>query len=280
MVVLRFDDRGVGGSTGDPDATPAERVSDVDAALRFLMARAETDPKRVGLIGHSEGGSIAASVAADEPAAAFIVSLAGSIVPGRELLPMQAGAIARSAGANDDVVATVVADNRRLITLIAEGADVAAIAQAIRASIDTAVKAGTAHAEGTPAQREQFVQQQIAMASSRWFKHFVAWDPSDAWQRVRCPVLAMNGKLDVQVPHQANLAALKHALTKGGHTDHELVTLPDLNHLFQTATTGAIEAYATIEETIAPVALDALTRWLRARKFADPTHDQTPKESP
>ncbi|MEO7993773.1 MAG: alpha/beta hydrolase, partial [bacterium] len=101
--------------------------------------------------------------------------------------------------------------------------------------------------------------------TSPWFRYFLAYDPAPTLRQVTCPVLALNGSLDMQVASDVNLAAIAAALQAGGNTDVQTLEMPNLNHLFQTATTGSPVEYATIEETVAPSVLAKLVEWVGER---------------
>jgi len=108
----------------------------------------------------------------------------------------------------------------------------------------------------------------IAEISNRWFQYFVRFDPAPVLREVRCPVLALNGARDLQVPPKEDLAGIAKALEAGGNRDFEVRELPGLNHLFQHCETGAPSEYPKIEETFAPEALDAMTSWILAHTSA------------
>ena len=103
----------------------------------------------------------------------------------------------------------------------------------------------------------------IARTSDPWFRWFLRYDPAPALRRLRMPVLALNGALDRQVLPAENLAGIRAALA--GNPDITMVGLPGLNHLFQTARTGGLGEYAEIEETMAPVVLETIATWIKAR---------------
>ncbi len=109
---------------------------------------------------------------------------------------------------------------------------------------------------------DEIVNAQVGMATSKWLRYFVTHDPKETLRKVKCPVLAINGELDKQVPPKDNLPAIEQALREGGNTHFAVKELPGLNHLFQTAKTGNIDEYARIEETIAPVALETIGKWI------------------
>jgi uncharacterized protein len=103
---------------------------------------------------------------------------------------------------------------------------------------------------------------QITIITSPWFRYFLTYDPAAALRKVKCPVLAINGEKDRQVSPTQNLPAIRHALTEGGNKNFEVVELPGLNHLFQTAKTGAVGEYAEIEETMSPLAMKTIAEWI------------------
>src|SRR5262249_29678562 len=110
---------------------------------------------------------------------------------------------------------------------------------------------------------------QFKAAASPWFRFFLLYDPTVALRKVTCPVLALNGELDLQVLASRNLPAIEKALEAGGNRDYKIVKLPGLNHLFQTAKTGAPDEYGKIEETIAPIALETVSDWISRRTARD-----------
>ena len=110
---------------------------------------------------------------------------------------------------------------------------------------------------------EGVVEGQIKMLISPWFRKLVAYDPAPALRQVKCAVLAINGEKDLQVAPKENLAGIRDALAAGGNQRLKTIEFPGLNHLFQTCTTGAMSEYGQIEETIAPVVLQAVSNWIR-----------------
>jgi pimeloyl-ACP methyl ester carboxylesterase len=261
IAVLRVDDRGIGGSTGDPKrATPQVNATDVAAGAAFLRAQPEVDPKRVGLIGHSEGGIIAPLVASQSKEIAFIVSLAGTGLPGAEINLAQMEILLRATpGFTDEERARLTAAQKKIIELIKADADDDALAAAIRAASEIQHKAAS------KAELDTAIADATRQAGSPWFRAFAKLDPREAWRKVSCPVLALNGEKDTQVPADANLAAIAKALADGGNKDVTTRKLPALNHLFQTSKTGMLDEYAQIEETFHAPALDLIASWIRER---------------
>jgi hypothetical protein len=253
MAVLRYDKRGVGASTGDyASATTADFAADADAAVRFLAARSDIDAHRIGLIGHSEGGLIAPIVANRNRKVAFVVLMAGSAVDGADLLEAQQKRIDEVMGLGGEELAQASAEEARMIHIVRNAANPAEAAAQLKAEADA-----EAERTGTP---KGLAEARAAQLEGPWFRAFLAYDPAPALERLRIPVLALIGSKDVQVPPDQNLPALRAALA---HDPRATVQeLPDLNHLFQPATTGAPSEYAQIETTLAPAALDTITAWV------------------
>jgi uncharacterized protein len=265
FAVLRVDDPGAGGSTGDvKNATIEAHARDAEAGVAFLKTQKEIDAKRIGLIGHSEGGIIAAVVGATSKDVAFIVSLAGTGLSGAEINPLQVGAILRADGKiKPDGITAIVEAQRKLMKVIAKDGDDKALEAATKEAFDAAAKLATSDEERAAIQKG--VAGSMEALKSAWFKSFVKLDPAAYWSKVKAPVLALNGDKDTQVPADENLAAIKSALARAGNKDVETQKLAGLNHLFQPATTGLMDEYARIETTIDPKALDALGAWLAKR---------------
>ncbi len=263
IAVLRVDDRGVGGSSGSiATSTSQDLAGDVRAGLAFLKDHPDVDDTRLGLIGHSEGGLIAPIVAAGEPDVAFVVMLAGTGFPGREILQLQLRLIQEGMGRSPDNVDRQVEAQRHLIARLEADAPAQEIQDAVLALLRIQLSGVDAAAVGDG---KTLAATQAASMATPWFRSFLRTDPREALRRVACPVLALNGSLDLQVPADANLPAIEQALRAGGNTDVTTTTLDGLNHLFQTATTGLPTEYAAIEETFAPHALDLVSDWIRDR---------------
>jgi pimeloyl-ACP methyl ester carboxylesterase len=260
IAVLRCDDRGVGKSTGDyQTATTADLATDAKAEFEFLKTRKDIDPKRIGLLGHSEGGIIAPIVANAAPDVAFVVLMAGPGVPGDSVLMLQSYLVAKAEGAADSTLAKSAVTEREILNIVKTAGDTAAAAAKLRAII----KQQTAQTNPN-AGSDQAVEQQVKQVLSPWFRYFLSYDPRPALMKLKQPVLAINGEKDVQVAPKENLDAIEAALKAGGNKDFEVKELPGLNHLFQTANTGGVSEYPRIEETIAPSALKVIGDWILA----------------
>ena len=250
IVVLRVDKRGVGKSTGDlAHATTADFATDAEAGVQYLKTRAEADPRRIGLIGHSEGGTVAPMLAAGDPGVRFIVLMAGPGVPGDQIIVEQGRLIEEAAGATKEKAAQDADKQRELFALVEKEKDDAVLGKELREKLAGRVP---------DAQIDVAIQQ----LTSPWMRYTLTYDPATALRKVACPVLALNGEKDLQVSAAQNLPAIKKALEEGGNKQIEIDELPGLNHLFQTAKTGSPTEYAQIEETISPVALDKVASWI------------------
>jgi pimeloyl-ACP methyl ester carboxylesterase len=250
IAVLRADDRGTAKSTGNfATATTADFAPDTEAGIAYLKTRPEINHHKTGLIGHSEGGIIAPMIAARNPDVAFIVMMAGSGVPGDEILVAQVQAIAEASGQSHEKAVKQGAKEREILTLIETEKDPAALEKELKEKL-----AGEAP--------ESQIAAQIKTLTSPWFRYFIAYDPAIALRKVTCPVLALNGEKDTQVPPQQNLPAIRKAMEQAGNKHFEADELPGLNHLFQTAKTGSPNEYLQIEETISPVVLDKISTWI------------------
>lgn len=255
VAVLRYDDRGVGGSGGGtPAETTADFATDVAAALAWLRTRPEIDGRRIGLIGHSEGGVIAPLVAQNGGEPAWIVMLAGTAVPGGDILVEQQRRLAAAAGVAPAQVESISVLQRALMDAVARNKDDPAAVE--REALALLTAQGVAEAPAREAVRP---------IMSAWVRWFVAHDPAPALAAVDVPMLAIYGGKDLQVPADQNAPVLARVQPAA-----EIVILRDLNHLMQTAETGAPAEYGTIKETIAPEALTTVVDWVAARSGLPP----------
>jgi fermentation-respiration switch protein FrsA (DUF1100 family) len=263
IAVLRFDKRGCAESTGNYDtATTRDFADDVLAGIDYLKTRKEIDARRIGLIGHSEGGIIAPMVAAQSKDVAFIVLMAGTGVNGEEILYAQGALVARSMGASVEVIALQEDAQRQILAIIKKEPDFVVAEKLLREVFE---KEHAAFPSLQQLAQTDAIEAQIKRLNTDWLRFFLTYDPSTSLKRVKVPVLVLNGELDLQVPPKQNLPAIEKALKEAGNEDYSVVEFPKLNHFFQTCETGSIEEYPTIEETIAPVALIAMSDWILQR---------------
>jgi uncharacterized protein len=265
IAVLRVDDRGVGKSTGKfKKATSLDFLSDVLAGVAYLKTLKEIDPHKIGLIGHSEGGMIAPMAAVKSSDVAFIVLMAGPGIPGDELLLSQQALIEKAEGLSDDKIAQNERIQKQVLAVAKSSLDSAAAATKMRQIITDAAAQMSDSEKTELAYTPELIEVGVQQTVSPWFRYFLAYDPRPTLEKVKCPVLAINGEKDLQVPPKEDLPAIAAALKKGGNEDATTKVLPGLNHLFQTAGTGSPSEYMKIEETISPAALSTMGDWIVA----------------
>jgi pimeloyl-ACP methyl ester carboxylesterase len=254
IAVLRYDDRGVGESTGDiSTAVTPDFADDAEGALRYLAGRPEIDSSQIGVIGHSEGALVAPIVANRTDDVAFTILLAGTGVNGEQLLVMQLIAINQAMGVNEQITAQRSQLQKDLLATLTGTPDDSTAAAEAREILAAAGVTG------------QAADAQVAALLNPWMRYFLTYDPLPALRELEVPVLSMWGAKDMQVPPEGNRPQVDAALEESGNPDVTSVVLPDLNHLFQTADSGAPAEYATIEETFAPVALTRISEWIMVR---------------
>jgi hypothetical protein len=247
IAVLRYDKRGVGQSKGVyKTATSADFAADASAAVDSLLARSDIDHRRIGLIGHSEGGILAPMVAAERKDIAFVVLLAGTGVNGERVVLEQTGTMSRSEGMGEAEIAKQHKRVERVVAILKAERSIPAAEKKIHDEFGYSPEVD-----------------RLLLHNDAWSRYFLNYDPATALEKLKMPVLALIGGLDMQVAPDENLAAIAAALKKGGNDRFTTLRLPGLNHLFQTAVTGAPSEYGRIEETIAPVALETITQWIR-----------------
>lgn len=269
IAVLRYDDRGVGQSTGDfNSATSVDFAADAAAAIAYLQTRPEINAAEIGVLGHSEGGMVAAILAASNPDVAFVISLAGPGAPITELMLRQNERILQTSGASPELIESQLNYLRQAFALVQAGdaAELEALTyetlleQAALMSEEERAALGDLEAYA-----RRTAQQTATDMNNNWWRFFLFYVPADDWSRVRVPVLAIYGGLDVQVDAEQNAAAFEAAMQAGGNPDYEVVIFPNANHLMQAAVTGGLEEYGTLEQTFIPELMPTIIEWLLAR---------------
>ena len=252
VAVLRYDDRGMGGSTGEVlNATSMDFSYDAEAAFAYLLNRKEINASQVGILGHSEGGIINFMVAERRPEVAFLVSLAGPAVNGIEVLKEQQAAILRAQGMTEEMVKFSGNANAQMFDIIEASND--------RVEADTLLRQllkGWGY-------NEELTEQTVGQMASPWMYYFLKYDPTDAIVKTNCPALLLNGSKDLQVLASQNLPAYEKIIVEHGKTNLTLREMPDLNHLFQHCETGSPTEYVEIEETISPEVLEAIVEFVK-----------------
>ncbi len=253
--VLRFDERGVGKSDGDfQTATINEFSSDIKSAINYLKTREEVNTKKIGLIGHSIGGIIAPKVASQNKDINFIVLLAGPGIDGDELMLSQKAALERIMGYNEMQIAQGQA-------LMKGGYDIIVSSDLDNSKLKDSINSFYKNKYGNlfpENQRKNLVDQ----ITSYEVVSLIKSKPSLYLSKVKCPVLAINGSKDFQVPAKENLEAIKKTLEENGNNDVKTVEFDNLNHLFQECETGALNEYSEIEQTISPPVLVLVSEWI------------------
>lgn len=272
VAVLRYDDRGVGKSTGDfRVATTDDFVDDAVAAGAFLKTRPEILGAKIGVVGHSEGGMVGPMAAArpDAGGFAFVVMMAGPGQGSVDLLTLQGKLIAIASGTSAADADRISQGSRSVLAMVRDQKPdeeiQAKILELVTAEMRLAPETGALSEDKLMEEAKRTAAQQWTALSSPWMKRFLAIDPASYLGKVKIPVLAINGEKDLQVPPKENLALVKTLIEEGGNKAVTTKELPGLNHLFQNCTTGGPGEYAVIEETMAPAALDLITSWIRER---------------
>ena len=274
MVVLRYDDRGVGQSTGDfLSATSKDFADDALAVWQFTREIEGIDRSRVGILGHSEGGIIGPMVAAWQREVAFMILIAPPVLPGAEILSSQIDRIAELEGvsAEDRAVANSLQKELQEIALRYPADDEDALSDVRKAIVqrwETLSRLSQTNTGGDDqAKRKQqlidAISAQFRGLQSPWMRHFLAYDPSSNWVLFDCPVLAVWAEKDTQVLFEANRKKLQEIVSHNMNLKADLVVLPGLNHLLQRAQTGLPDEYDRIEQAIDPLALEFFGNWLR-----------------
>ncbi|MGN6477928.1 MAG: alpha/beta hydrolase family protein [Flavipsychrobacter sp.] len=266
-IVLRVDDRGVGKTTGSrKTATSADYAKDANAAIDYLKSRKEVNPKKIGIMGHSEGGMIAPMVAASRNDIDFIILEAGPGVKIYELMEDQSAASLESEG----MPAGIVADYRKLyrgfeqslITGTSEADARNKMNEVMKAWLKVA-KPGSIEIVGTTdSARAKFIDDFVEIYNDKWFTYFLKYDPQPTLEKLKCKVLAINGSRDIQVLPKSNLDGIRQSLAKSKSKKYDVIELEGLNHLFQECNKCTVAEYGTLDQTISPKALGTVSDWL------------------
>lgn len=264
FAVLRFDDRGVGKSTGKfSGATSEDFARDVQAGMAYLQTRKEIDGDKIGLAGHSEGGLIAPMIAAEKESVAFVVMIAGPSIPATQLLLRQQSLIMEANGATETEVKNAEQLQQGLFEIATRVEDTEEASEMMEVYLKANMKLLPEDERPKDEEEKAFIDLQIRQLNSPWFRFFLKYDPAEALAKTNCPTLALYAEKDLQVPAPENVAALNQLIEESQKTNIEPLELPGLNHLMQTAETGSPKEYGTIEETFSPKALEAISNWMK-----------------
>jgi uncharacterized protein len=271
IAVLRYDDRGVGGSTGKStsESTTEEFSTDVLAAVDYLKTRNDINIQQIGLFGHSEGGIVAPLVASKSADIAFIICMAGTGVTGEEIVTEQSKLIMQANNTSDEDIEKNQNVLKKVFTAIKNNSSFDEIKDEIKKSLEEEYNKMTDEQKKTIPDKEEYfkstVDAQIKQINNPWFKYFTTYDPKPSLKNVKCPVLLLFGELDLQVPPHQNKEPMEKALKEGGNTNFKTIVFPKANHLFQSATNGSPNEYAKLPKEFVPGFLDEITKWVLER---------------
>lgn len=266
IAVLRFDDRGVGESTGDHStATSADFATDVEAGIAYLQTRKDIDKDKIGLMGHSEGGMIAPIVASRNKEVNFIILLAGPGTNGAKLLALQQKDIMEAQGMSAGTIEKWATVNERIYKILQEEPTAEGFRERVEGEAVMLLKDMSDEEKEALDVDEERLATSVAIFGSPWFRYFLTFNPEEYLEKVSCSVLAVNGEKDLQVSSKGNLAGIEQALKKGENPDFEVKEFAGLNHLFQKSETGNPAEYATLEETFSEEVMEYVYQWIAAR---------------
>lgn len=273
IASLRYDDRGIGKSTGDFEtASSADFADDAEGAVRYLAKHPRIRKDRIGIAGHSEGGLIGPLVAERCREVGFLILLAGPGVPGMQILPAQSNAIQQAMGVSREIRSKNLLLQRELIDLALEfgvatpgGKPNRELARArLGQAIDRFVASLDENQKAAFGSERAPLEAQFDGMLSPWFRFFLNHDPRPTLRRVKVPVLVLNGSRDLQVLADQNVPEIIWALRSGGNRHVQSRILPGLNHLFQTCRLGTPDEYGALEESFAPKAMREMVAWVRS----------------
>ena len=261
IAVLRCDDRGTAASQGThATATNEDFATDTEAMVNYLRSRKEINAKKIGIIGHSAGGIIAFIVAKKDPSIAFVVSLAGAGVRGDSLMLKQVELISKSQGMPDAVWQGMKPSIRNRYAILQQTDKTP---EELQKELYADVTKTMSPEQLKDLNTIQQISAQISSMTSPWYLHFMRYDPGQDLKKLKCPVLALNGKKDIQVDAVMNLTAIQKRITGNGNKNVTVKAYPNLNHLFQTCEKGTLTEYGQLEETINPEVLKDIIEWIR-----------------
>lgn len=262
IAVLRYDKRGVGESTGDyGQSTTLDFASDTKAGVDYLKSDSRINPDYIGLIGHSEGGVIAPMVASGSDDVAFMVLMAGLGQTFGEAAAYMRTDYARSIGKTESEARVMHAWYSQFYDLASAENDTTKRQQIIH----EAYKNLSDTDKEVLGWNEDDITREVKGTYWIWLHEALKLEPQKYLSESACPTLAITGEKDRQTNPKENLPIIGKSLKDGLCKDYSVVEMPGLNHLFQTAETGAISEYEKIPEIIAPMALQTISEWITER---------------
>ncbi len=267
IAVLRYDDRGVAKSTGTfKGSTSRDFADDVNAAVSFLKKRKDMAGKKIGLCGHSEGGMIAPMVASENGDVDFIILLAGPGINIPDLMKLQTDKISEAEGVDESMrkINGVIIENAFGFLHKNKGMNKDELRNGLTKILSDGFESLPA-AEREGEDKDKFMEEELKMMLDDWFLYFMQFNPADYLTKVKCPVLAINGELDLQVTSKENLEGIRSSLAKAGNKNLTTKEFKGLNHLFQKTETGAPSEYAKLEETFNEDVMKFVSDWILER---------------
>ncbi|MDR0537376.1 MAG: alpha/beta hydrolase [Tannerellaceae bacterium] len=262
IAVLRYDDRGTAGSTGNfSNATTLDLSSDAEAALNYLQTRSDIVSEKIGILGHSEGAIIAPMIAARNTNVVHLILLAPPAIPGNQLLLCQYEAISRASGTDDELIQWNLTESRKAFDIILQPISVKTMRKQVSKHIKQNMKHNPFASLVSKEARNLLIQYELDRLLNPWTIYFLRYDPAPVLSKVQCPILAIIGNKDLQVPSDANTPALYQAIKN--NPEATIKELPNLNHLLQECQTGLPSEYASIQQTISPNVLNEITNWIK-----------------
>lgn len=269
IAVLRYDDRGFAKSTGPGvmESTSFDLAEDAVAAVACVRKQERIDPKRIAVMGHSEGGLIAPMVAAEDPDLAGIVLMAGPGVTGLEILREQNKLIFAAMGEDEETIAWQLENLDLFHKALTKDGDWDEIRQRLGKKFGEQYDAKTTDEQALMGDRDAFIKSMvdpmISQVNNPWFAAFMDIDPVGFLTRTKCPVLSLWGAKDLQVPPEQSKGPMKAALERGANPAYKSITYPEANHLFQDADTGSPVEYAMLKKEFVDGFLDDVADWLK-----------------
>ncbi|NMM50670.1 alpha/beta hydrolase family protein [Marinigracilibium pacificum] len=260
--VLRFDDRGVGNSEGKyKTAAYNDRISDVLSAFDYLKARKDINSNKIGLIGHSEGGLIAAMTAEKSQDVGFIILMAAPGLTGYDMILLRTEKSNKQAGKSPTEINKETILLKGIFEVIMKSDNLDESKIALTDSLQNQLK--TNPAQFPKGLKAEDLDLMVGTFSAPWFQRILKSDPSASLRNVECPVLAINGRNDKQILPKENLGAIRQALEQGENTSFAIREISGLNHMFQESESGLVDEFSIIEQTFSPIALDVVTNWIK-----------------
>jgi pimeloyl-ACP methyl ester carboxylesterase len=271
IAVLRYDDRGVGGSKGKSvsESTTMDFSGDVGSAVDLLKTKDYVNPMAIGLFGHSEGGIVAPLTGTKRNDIAYMVLMAGTGVKGIDIIKEQSKKIMQSESVSeDDITGYIVMINLIYETLVKDG-NIKDLENQLEQNVKDSYEKMTPEEKNAIKNKDEYVKKTVDDAikqfSSKWMRYFLSYDPSYALEKTTCPVLMLFGGKDLQVLVSQNQKPMEDALKKAGNSDYTVRIYPDANHLFQEAGTGSPNEYPQLPKTFVPGFLDDITDWIKLK---------------